>query len=176
MTWCQFLVFQILGQIVFLFLRFVKRISVNFTFTKFQKNYYVSIISVMTHQNDVTTRRFRFWKDSSLIFFWLEYFLYVQLTIKHAWKIRNPESVRVNWAFSGAWFYCYIYFIQLCFLIKIFRMSFAKVDGEKSTTYLTLRTCFWCVFDKDNRLFLESSEEFNSTLLSQKALSEKRSR
>ena len=83
------------------FLIFVNWISKNFTFTKSWKNFYVSIISVMIHQNDVTTRWFRFWKGSSLIFFWWKYFLYVKLIIKQAWKIQHPESVPVKGTYHG---------------------------------------------------------------------------
>ena len=45
---------------VILFLIFVKWISENFTFTKWRDIFNESIISLMTHQNDDTTGRFRF--------------------------------------------------------------------------------------------------------------------
>ena len=77
------------GPIVILYFTIVLWLSENFSFTKLRKNFYVSIISVMTHHNDVSTRRFRLWKGSSLIFFLWEYFFYVQLTIKQGWKIKK---------------------------------------------------------------------------------------
>ena len=89
LTWCQILVFLILGRIIILSLKFVQWFSENFSFTKLRSICYVSIISVMTHHNDVSTRRFRLWKGSSLIFFLWLYFFYVQLTIKQAWKIKK---------------------------------------------------------------------------------------
>ena len=47
------------GRIVILYLTIVLWLSENFSFTKLRKNFYVSIISVMTHHNDVSTNRFR---------------------------------------------------------------------------------------------------------------------
>ena len=78
------------------FLIFVKWISESFTFTKFRENFYVRIISLVSHQNDVTTRRFWFRKGSTLIFFWWEYFLFVQLTMKEAWKSKIPKMCELS--------------------------------------------------------------------------------